>query len=239
MPPKEIVLCVEGEGDVDAVPILAKRVLKEMDASGEVVIASLIFRVRGVGALVRGSGNEWLRHLENAKRQKHLAGVLLVLDGDLEHVPKTWDEYVRRFARTDFCAFRAAASFAQMAKSAGAGKLFSVAAVFVMKEFEAWLMGGIESLRGRALAEGRGIVSADAAIPPGLVIEAKRDIKGVLKKAIGGVYSQTLDQADLARHVDLKLLRQRCSSFRRFERAIGELVASARGAAHTVSPVTV
>jgi len=97
MPPKEIVLCVEGEGDVDAVPILAKRVLKEMDASGEVVIASLIFRVRGVGALVRGSGNEWLRHLENAKRQKHLAGVLLVLDGDLEHVPKTWDEYVRRF----------------------------------------------------------------------------------------------------------------------------------------------
>jgi len=239
MAPQEIVVFVEGKGDVNAVPILAKRVMSTLNERGDVVVAASPFRVRGVGALVREGGKDWLRYLQDATKRARVVGVLLVLDGDLKEVPKTWKTYIDRFRTSDFCAMRAAAALADMGKAARAGELFSVATVFVMKEFEAWLLAGIEGLRGKSLAEGRGIIPANAEVPAGLDIEGKRDIKGVLRKSLGGVYSETLDQAELARHVDLTLLRQRCRSFLRFESAIRQLVDSARSGAHALSPIIV
>jgi hypothetical protein len=106
--------------------------------------------------------------------------------------------------------------------------------IFAMKEFEAWLVAGVESLRGLSLADGRGIVPGTAT-PPDSDIEAKRDAKGVLREIIPG-YDQSLDQAVLAAKVDLDTIALRCRSFRRLQSAVMQLAEAVRAGRFIVSP---
>ena len=103
-----------------------------------------------------------------------------------------------------------------------------------MKEFEAWLVAGVESLRGLSLTEGRGIVPSTAAAPDS-DLEAKRDAKGVLREIIPG-YDQSLDQAVLTAKVDLEAIALRCRSFRRFRSAVMQLAEAVRAGKFIVSP---
>lgn len=115
-----------------------------------------------------------------------------------------------------------------------AGEIYSVASVFAMKEFETWLLAGIESLRGKSLAGARGIVPTNATCPD-IDLESKRDAEGELRKIIP-LYSKSLDQGVLARQVDLEAVRKRCRSFRRFFSAIKELADAIRRGQHVVTP---
>jgi hypothetical protein len=120
------------------------------------------------------------------------------------------------------------------ARAVRAGDQYSLASVFAMQEFEAWLLAGIESLRGKALAERRGKVPMEASCPisdPEMI----RDAKGRLKQAIPG-YDQSLDQSALAREIDLPVVRDRCRSFRRFCSAIQQLADAIRRDSHVLSP---
>jgi hypothetical protein len=233
---RRLVLFVEGKGDRDAVPTLARRVLADVGGSDVLFVDRNAVPVHGLGTLVRNNCSEWLRLLcaIGKTRGRDLAAMLLLLDGDVVQVPRTWEPYLQTQGSQVFCARRAAALLASRAREARAGTVFSLATVFAMKEFETWLLAGLESLRGVALAEGRGTVPVGAVAPPGDV-EDKRDAKGRLKEQVPA-YQQTLDQAVLASHVDLAQVRGRCKSFRRFEHAIRQIVEAARNNRPIVSP---
>ena len=176
-----MILFVEGDGDKSAVPTLARKALKQLVANDVLVVDDEPFRVDGVGKLVKNDCANWHRWLRAALGRKNVACVLLVLDGDLSRVPPSWKRYVQHYKTDEFCAYRVAALLADEARKARAGEAFSVAIVFVMREFEAWLVAGIESLRGAMLAEGRAVIRDDATFPI-IDIEARRDAKGELRK---------------------------------------------------------
>ena len=92
------------------------------------------------------------------------------------------------------------------------------AVVIAHREYEAWFIAAIESLRGR-----RGILG-DALSHPDP--EAPRDAKGKLEERMeaGLSYSETLDQAALTALFDMASAYRACRSFRRMVRAFGLLV---------------
>lgn len=233
--PKRLVIFVEGKGDVAAVPTLAQRVINSVGGYEALFVDYAPFRVRGVGTLVKNNCFDWHRWLIVAGSTRlNVGAVLLVLDGDLDKVSPGWVRYSDRFGSTDFCGYRTAAMLGEEARAVRAGDQFSLATVFVMKEFEAWLLAGVESLRGKALAGGRGKVP-DNAVCPAIDVESTRDPKGHLQRAIPG-YDQSLDQGLLANEVDLDLVHRRCRSFRRFRSAIEQLAAAVRSGQHVVTP---
>jgi hypothetical protein len=131
---KKLVLFVEGGGEVNAGPALVKRLLTESNAWSSLTLASEPFRVKGWGYLLKDKGKEWIRYLKAAViDHRPLGGVLLLLDGDIK-------------GKRAFCARDKAWELSKFAREAGAGSLFSVATVFAVKEFETWLIAGVESL---------------------------------------------------------------------------------------------
>lgn len=231
---KRLVIFVEGNGDVAAVPTLAQRVVQKLEAYDALFVDHEPFRVRGLGTLVKNNCFDWHRWIGAAGNTRaNLGAILLVLDGDLDHVPRPWSLYFDRFGN-NFCAYHVAALLGQEARTSRAGNVFSLATVFAMKEFEAWLIAGVEGLRGQLLPEGRGAIPLDASFP-GIDVEAERDAKRHLRRIVPA-YSETLDQGALAAHVDLDRALERCRSFRRFENSIRQLADSVRNGAAMVSP---
>lgn len=90
MLPQRLVLFVEGKGDKTAVPTLTRRVLAAAGASDVLFVDPEPFVVRGIGKLIKNDCADWHRWLAAAgKTRKNLGAVLLVLDGDADHVPGT------------------------------------------------------------------------------------------------------------------------------------------------------
>lgn len=232
---KRLVIFVEGEGDAAAMPPLAQRVVSEIGAHDALYVDPEPYRAKGVATLVKDNCRKWHNWLQSAgKTRPNLGAVLLVLDGDLDRVPPYWSTYTHKFGTSEFCAHRTAAMLGEEARTVRAGEMYSVASVFVMKEFETWLLGGIESLRGKSLAGARGIVPMNATCPA-IDLERKRDAEGELRKIIP-LYSKSLDQGVLAREVDLEVVRNRCRSFRRFCSAVQQLADAIRSGQHVVTP---
>lgn len=237
--PKRLVCFVEGKGDRAAVPILARRVLRRINATDVLFVDTDPFNAQNLGKLLKTEkGKEqrnWLRWLSAAGlERKNLGAVLLVLDGDVSRVSKDWKSYADRFKTDAFCARDVAATLAEDARGARAGEVFSVAVVFAMKEFEAWLLAGVESLRGVPLADNRAKVPDDA-VCPNISLEDARGAKGRLQKIIPD-YQQSLDQGVLGEAVDLDVLDKKCRSFRRFCSAIQQLTDAVRKGQHVTTP---
>ncbi|HEY2587647.1 MAG TPA: DUF4276 family protein [Tepidisphaeraceae bacterium] len=231
-----LVLFVEGKGDKAAVPALARRVVKDVGANDALFVDPEPFLVKGIGKLVKNDCADWHRWLQAAGRtRRNLGAVLLVLDGDADQVPKSWNDYLTRYGNADFCPYRVAGTLAHASQQSRAGSAFSLAVVFAMKEFEAWLLAGVESLRGTSLAAGRGTVP-QTAVKPDYDVENKRDAKGALRKLVPG-YDQSLDQAVLTAELDLQAVAQRCRSFRRLQSAIIQLADAVRTGKAAISPI--
>lgn len=240
MSPKRLVLLVEGPGDVEAAPILVRRLLKEYSAHDALVLDDLppLCLHGGYPKLrkfdrIRKTWDfgEWRRLLRMAlKTRKNMGGCLLLLDGD---------------SKSDvdgnaFCAMQAAQRLVAEAEATGAGNLFSLAIVFACKEFESWLIAGVDSLLGQPFADGRkgmpNLLSKGMAAPANPELEP-RDAKGWFRRVMGG-YAPARDQAELTRLVDFNTIRNRkeMRSFRRMESAIQQLVTAVRSGRHTVTP---
>jgi hypothetical protein len=95
------------------------------------------------------------------------------------------------------------------------------AVVLAYREYEAWFLASIESLRGQ-----RGI-RHDAEPHP--APEVPRDAKGELetKMETGASYQETADQPALSAMFDMQSAYQKCRSFRHLVTVFGELVAAA------------
>jgi hypothetical protein len=232
MNPKRLVLLVEGQGDVEAAPILVERLLKEYHASTPVFDAVVLdkhppLRVGDYGKIIKRDFSEWRRLLQAAvTSRKNVGGCILLLDGDS----------TLQMNKNPFCAAMAARLLAAEAQKVGAGTHFSLAIVFACMEYESWLISGIESLVSRSFPDGRpGIRALPQAIPDNPET-APRDAKGWFRHMMG--YKPTRDQAELTRLVDFNVIRKRKPrSFDRMESAIRGIVAAIRSGNHTVTPI--
>lgn len=229
MTPKRLVLLVEGDGDVQAAPILLKRLLADYGAFDVVRLDPHPLRVGEYGKICRNGFSEWHRFLQVAAKRGDLGGCLLMLDGDSRATT----------AGQPFCAQVAARFLANEARKAGGGSLFSVAIVFACMEFESWLIAGAPMLAGKSFADGRKELPERIEAVPADPESAPRDAKGWFRRIMKTGYKPTRDQAELTRLLDLPAVRQRgMRSFRRLEHAVKELVEAVRCGEHRVTPTT-
>jgi len=225
---KRLVLLVEGDGDVAAAPILAKRLLAEYAAFDAVILDERPFRVGEYSKISKNGFSDWRRLLAAAAKKKDCAACVLLLYGDSRV----------RVDDQPFCAMRAARHLAAEARKVGGGVRFSVAIVFACMEFESWLIAGASSLVGKCFSDGRQVIAKMTTEVPPAPESAPRDAKGWFRSAMGpGGYSPTRDQAELTRLIDLNAIRSRpMRSFRRLESALAELVGAIRSGDHLVTP---
>lgn len=186
---------VEGHGEVEALPLLLRRL------GSEGGVYSL-----GVNSPIRRKRSELVQEgpLRKAVRLALLqqcSGILILFDCD-DDCPKTLAPDIARWARSE-----------------AGGTPCEV--VIPKREYEAWFLATIESLRGK-----RGIRN-DAVSHPSP--ETPRDAKGQLEERMlpGNSYAPTADQASLTATFDLRLAHERCRSFKRMVRAFGLLASGA------------
>jgi hypothetical protein len=188
---------VEGHGEVGAVPMLLRRLRDEAQA----------FAI-GVNPPIRRHRSDFFdeaqvrKAVRLARKQEHCGAILLLVDGDQDgDCPHDQGPMIRAWAQAE------------------AGPT-PCAVVLAYREYEAWFLASIESLRGR-----RGI-RADATSHPNP--EEPRGAKGHLEARMepGRSYSETADQPALTDLFDMVPAYRRCRSFRHLVKAFGELVAA-------------
>ena len=195
---------VEGHGDVDAVRIVLQR-LQVVAGQYELGVERPLRRTRSeltTELSVR-------RSVQLALGTPNLAGILIVFDSD-DDPACTIGPKVQAWAQSE------------------AGEI-PCQAVAITREYEAWFISALESLRGV-----RGI--RDAAVSHHAP-ETVRDAKKVLEASMnpGRFYSPRADQAALTARVDLDTVYRRCRSFQKMVKAFG-VFAEAAGSPITAWP---
>lgn len=228
---KRLVLMGEGEGERQSLVVLVKKLLVPLAPWDVLHLDPDVITVGDLPGLLsqrRGQDKtKWLARLRYAMIRANLGGILVVLDGDAK----------RRALETAFCARDQAKQLAALARSEGAGALFSLAVVFACKEYESWLIAGVESLAGKPLKEGVEGIARGTKPPGGDLEQAPRDAKQWLSDHMKVKYRPSRDQAHFTDLVNWDLVRKReMRSFRRLEDAIKQLVAGIRSGQPLNSP---
>lgn len=186
---------VEGDGEVAAAPVLLRRLAAQL---GRTVTVARPFRVPR-GKLVKPQ--ELQRAVEAVARQCGPgAPILVLLDAD------------------DDCIKELATRLLAEARTARADR--PVAVVLANREFEAWFLAALDSLRGHRN------LPASARWPGNP--EGVRDAKRVLGELMAPAsYSPSIDQVALASRMDLELARVRSPSFDKLVRDVARLLREA------------
>lgn len=183
---------VEGHGEVDAVPVLLRR-MRDQAGIFDLQIGVPIRRTRA--QLVR---EETLHQaVDLARSQSNCSSILILLDGD-DDCPRELAPQLETWAR------------------AAAGGIPS-AVVMANREYEAWFLAAIESLRGL-----RGI-RVDASRPDDP--ESARGAREALEDLMvaGTSYHTTADQPALTAVFDMGAAYRLSRSFRRMVSVFGTL----------------
>lgn len=186
---------VEGQGDMQAVPLLLRRVLHEVCARFDVEVLQV--QKRG----------EWPRVKRDFDRMYRSAriestSILWVVDFDCEECLDPIIE--RNWLRQ------------QVARIDPSGR---VEIVFMIQEYESLFLSDPS-----CICSSYPELSETTTFPsePEAVRDAKGWISNALPK--GRAYKPTTDQAKLTSRLDLNRLRQTSSSYRRFEKAVISLI---------------
>jgi hypothetical protein len=190
----KLYVIVEGHGEVAAVPVLLRRILHKH---------ALRFEL-GIGEPIRRKEAEFRREADVHKAvrlaiaQPECAAILLLFDGE------------------DICPVQRGAEVSRWAKSAAGGLPCEV--VVAYREYETWFLAAIESLRGHCR------IADDATSPSDP--ESKRDAKGALEEFMpsGASYSPVIHQQRMSAVFDMASAHRRNRSFRKFTKAIGDLL---------------
>lgn len=217
---KRLVILGEGHGETSALPILAKKILREKDSEKRLFVDEDIIRTHNPLGLVKWNRQQshadyekWLWYIRIAARRSNVGGILAVFDGDADKFPAG--------ANSPFCAATAARSMAAAAANIGAGRNFSLAVVFACVEYESWIIAGAESLSGKSFRDGRPILPRDLVFPAGA---PESHGKRWLEKNCPG-YRPTRDQRPLTELVDLQVVRKKgLRSFSRLDHAIDQIL---------------
>jgi hypothetical protein len=190
----KLVCIVEGHGEVDAVPILVRRLAQTMQPG----LALQIEQPLRVPRNRLTKPRELERAVELAGRRVGPDGaVLLILDSD------------------DECPASLAPSLLTRAREARSD--LAIGVVLAKREFEAWFLAAADSLRGK-----RGLdASLTAPDDPESIRGAKEWLTA--RMAPDRRYVETLDQAALAATFDLELAR-RAPSFDKLYRQVAALI---------------
>lgn len=195
---------VEGDGDVVAAPELLRRLRSEA-AAFELQIGKPIRRPRS--HLTR---EEFLPPtIELARRQPGCSSILILFDGD-DDCPRELGPRVQGWA-------------------VQASRGIPCVVVMAHREYEAWFLASVESLRGRCGIRNDANAPANPETPRG----AKEALESLM--AHGASYHETADQVSLTAQFDMATAYRRSRSFRRMASAFGALL-EAEGAASGTWP---
>jgi hypothetical protein len=185
---------VEGHGEVEAVPVLLRRLANTLDPALNLQVAQPI-RVTKSKLL---QPRELERAVELAARKVGSSGAIFILLDSDEDCPATLGPELLRRARA-------------------ARSDVSIAVVLAKREFEAWFLAAVESLRGR-----RGLrTDLEPPAQPENVQGAKEWLTDHM--TAGGHYVETLDQPALTAVFDLDAAR-RVDSFDKCWRDVSRLI---------------
>lgn len=195
---------VEGYGEVEAVPVLLRRLLR----------AARIFDL-DIGVPHRRSRSELAqedrlrRIVEVARREPGCRGILVLLDAD-DDCPRMLRDKIEPWV-------------------IDAARGVPCGVVVPNREFEAWFLASLESLRGQ-----RGISEAAVSEPSP---EAPRNPKKALERWMATrAYKERTDQMMLAERFDLAQAYRRSRSFRRLIKVFGEILRGAGCGMHDWPP---
>jgi len=207
----KIVPIVEGEGEVEAVPKLIHKLLKNTQR-WDIGVARPK-NSNGCGNLIAPGGLE--RFLDLAFREPDCGAVLVLIDAD----------------KRSYCDM--AADFA--ARAVDRGIRFPVVIVVANREYEAWFLASLDSISGRSI-DGRSGLPAGLSYRGD--VEAIVGVKGWLSRQMpeGRVYKETLDQAPLTGMIDIDLAKAGSRSFRRMCHAVTQAVEAIDSGSIFVSP---
>lgn len=184
---------VEGYGEVAAVPVLLRRLRDEFHAWG-VDVNRPIRRRRS--ELVQET--ELRRTIRLAQLQPNCDAILILFDSDRD-CPRKLAPRLRSWAKSE------------------AGQV-PCDVVMAHKEYEAWFLATIESLRGK-----RGIrMDATSHPDPEMPRGAKRHLEKRMRPEVS--YMERADQPALSALFDLKTAYRKCRSFRKLAKAFRELL---------------
>lgn len=197
----QIATLVGGHAEVEAVPILIRRIAAAIDSALEVRVSRPIRMTKS--QLLRAGELERAVNLAASKTQPSGA-ILLLLDAD------------------DDCPAHEALKLIGRMKAARGDRPSAV--VLAKAEFEAWFLAGAASLRGRCGLPSNLSPPAD----PEAVRGAKEWLSQRMPS--GRRYSETLDQPALTNSLDLAMAGN-ARSFRKFEKEVRRLVHESLAAA--------
>ena len=205
-----IVPIVEGDGEVEAVPLLLRRVLRERHSRYDIRIQKPI-NARGKTKLLRKFGS----FLEYARRDQECNAVLVLLDGD------------------DDCPRDLATDLAQTA--AGLNMGVPVAVVCAHREYEAWFVASLDSATGDNIRATLGL--SETAVHEGDV-ESIGSPKGWIQVRMpqSSGYKETQDQPALTPFIDIEHTQGRSRSFQRLCHAVEELLDAIDSGTPVVTP---
>ena len=205
-----IVPIVEGDGEVEAVPLLLRRVLGERYGRYDIRIQKPI-NARGKTKLLRKFGS----FLEYARRDQECNAVLVLLDGD-EDCP--------RDLATDLAC-----------TAAGLNMGIPVAVVCAHREYEAWFVASLDSGTGDNICATLGL--SETVFHEG-DIESITSPKGWIQVRMprSSGYKETQDQPALTPFIDIEHTQRRSRSFRRFCHAVEEILCAIDSGTPIVTP---
>ena len=207
-----IVPIVEGSGDVQATPILIRKILAERMNSFDIGIAKPK-RAGGRSKLDRPGGIE--AFVGHASRTPGCAGLLILADSD------------------DDCGIEWAQGICE--RCAALGTSVPIAVVSAVREYENWFLASLDSIKGNLI---RGNVTLDENLEN---IDNPDDVggaKGWITRQMpsGRAYKETSDQASLTSMIDLSLAHANSRSFRRLCHAIEELKTAMDAGTSPITP---
>ena len=188
-----IVPIVEGQGDVEAVPILLRRLLYERAEHFGLYVAKPI-RVPRDKLLKQGVLE---RYVELAVQTREGCEAVLVL-----------------FDADDDCPAQLGPKLTERAKTATG---LPILVALAKTEFESWFVGSIESLRDTCSID----PSAESPADPESIRGAKGWIRKRMPS--NRCYSEPTDQPTLAAKFDIDIASEHCPSFRRLCERFAEL----------------
>lgn len=193
-----LVPVVEGHGEVEAVPVLIRRMAEALGYP----VPRVERPIRQPRKKIVQTGElERVVRLAVSKLEGNPGAVFILLDAETDCPASLGPELADRAGRV-------------------AGEV-PVAVVLAKQEYEAWFLASLESLRGE-----RGIrPDCDVPADPESVSGAKEYLERCMPT--GRAYSETVDQAKLTARMDLEVTRSRSPSFakcwREIERVLREI----------------
>lgn len=214
MSARPLICVVEGDGEVNAVPVLVGRILKHLKRDHRLPIGQMILNARGGGRLTAPYDAKELCGVEfyvNRAAKEKPGGILVLIDAEdrcmtrPEGQESLGPELLRR-ARS----------------VAGA---IPVGVVVANRMFETWFLADFHSLRAR------GHLPPSAALAAWKSPEMLGGCKGRVEALMGRKYKETVDQTKLTRLVSLPLrpgMRRRAPSYFKLFREVDRLSRAVR-----------